>query len=64
MKRLVGIALIVTSSAFALDSARIDEIAQWLPEKPAATGARIGDRTAWDRLAALPSASNHVAAAE
>ena len=64
MKRLVGIALIAASSAFALDSARIDEIAQWLPEKPAATGARIGDRAAWDRLAALPSASNHIAAAE
>ena len=64
MKRLVGIALIAASSAFALDSARIDEIAAWLPEKPAATGARIGDRAAWDRLAALPSASNHIAAAE
>ena len=64
MKRLIGIALVAASSAFALDSARIDEIAQWLPEKPAATGARIGDRAAWDRLAALPSASNHIAAAE
>ena len=64
MKRLIGIFLVAASSAFALDSARIDEIAQWLPEKPAATGARIGDRAAWDRLAALPSASNHIAAAE
>ena len=64
MKRLIGIALVAASSAFALDDARIEEIAQWLPEKPAATGARIGDRAAWDRLAALPSASNRIAAAE
>ena len=64
MKRLAGIALIAASSAFALEDARIDEIASWLPESPAATGARIGDRAAWGRLAALPSASKHVAAAE
>ncbi|MBR1588935.1 MAG: hypothetical protein IJ658_11495 [Kiritimatiellae bacterium] len=64
MKRLVGISLIAASSAFALDSARIDEIAQWLPEQPVATGARIGDRAAWDRLAALPSAAGHIADAE
>ena len=64
MKSLIGIVLFAASSAFALDGARIDEIAQWLPEKPAATGARIGDRAAWDRLAALPSAAKHVASAE
>ena len=60
MKRLLVIALLTASSAFALDSARIDEIAAWLPEKPAATGARIGDRAAWDRLAALPSAADRI----
>ena len=64
MKSLIGIVLFAASSAFALDGSRIDEIAQWLPEKPAATGARIGDRAAWDRLAALPSAAKHVASAE
>jgi len=64
MNRLLGIVLLTASSAFALDSARIDEITQWLPEKPAANGARIGDRVAWDRLAALPSASRHIQDAE
>ncbi|MBR4170980.1 MAG: hypothetical protein IKR48_04955 [Kiritimatiellae bacterium] len=64
MNRLLGIVLLTASSAFALDSARIDEITQWLPEKPAATGARIGDRAAWDRLAALPSAPRHIQDAE
>ena len=57
-------ASLAASCAFALDDARIDEIAQWLPEKPAATGARIGDRAAWDRLAALPSAASRIKAAE
>ena len=52
------------SSVFALDSTRIDEIAQWLPEKPAASGVRIGDRAAWGRLAALPSAARHIEDAE
>ncbi len=64
MNRLLGIALLAASSAIALDNARIDEIAAWLPEAPAATGARIGDRAAWDRLAALPSAPSHITAAE
>ena len=64
MKILLGIALLTVSSVFALDNARIDEIAAWLPEKPAATGARIGDRAAWDRLAALPSAAERIKAAE
>ena len=57
-------ASLAASCAFALDDARIDEITQWLPEKPAATGARIGDRAAWDRLAALPSAASRIKAAE
>jgi len=52
MKRLIGIALIATMSAFALDSARIDEVAQWLPETPRADGAPASDRARWDPLAA------------
>ncbi len=36
------------------DAARIDEIAAWLPEKPAADGARIADRAAWAPLASTP----------
>ena len=45
-------------------SIRIDEIAAWLPDEPKADGARIGDRVAWGRLAALPEATDAVAAAE
>ena len=33
---------------------RTDEIAKWLPAEPKADGARIGDRAAWGRLAAMP----------
>ena len=44
--------------------ARIDEIAAWLPDEPSAPGARIGDRDAWDSLAALPSAAARIKAAE
>ena len=36
---------------------RIAEIAEWLPEKPAAPGARITDRKAWEKLAELDSAA-------
>ena len=67
MRKLGALAVCVSlaaSCAFALDDARINEIAQWLPEKPAATGARIGDRAAWDRLAALPSPASRIKAAE
>ena len=66
MRKLGALALCAAMFAAhgAITDARIDEIAQWLPEKPAATGARIGDRAAWDRLAALPSAAKHIAAAE
>lgn len=42
---------------------RTDEIAQWLPEEPKADGARIGDRAAWGRLAAMPEAKEAVAQA-
>ena len=66
MRKLGALALCAAMFAAhgAITDARIDEIAQWLPEKPAAMGARIGDRAAWDRLAALPSAAKHIAAAE
>ena len=39
---------------------RTDEIAQWLPAEPKADGARIGDRAAWGRLAAMPEAKDAV----
>lgn len=45
-------------------AARIDEIAAWLPEHPAADGARITDRAAWDALAATPYAKRLVDSAE
>ena len=34
----------IAVSAGAYTDARVDEIAGWLPERPAAPGARIGDR--------------------
>lgn len=43
---------------------RIAEIASYLPEEPAADGARISDRKAWERLAELPSAERIIARAE
>ncbi|MBQ7189720.1 MAG: hypothetical protein IJR99_09930 [Kiritimatiellae bacterium] len=63
-KLLVSVVVFAFFNACALDAARIDKIATWLPEKPAATGVRIGDRAAWDRLAALPSAAVHIKDAE
>ena len=57
---LVGVVL----TAGAYTQSRVDEIAGWLPERPAACGARIGDRAAWDLLAALPSAAARIRAAE
>lgn len=44
-------------------AARVAEIESWLPEKPKADGARISDRTAWDRLAATPTGAGEVKAA-
>ena len=44
--------------------ARIAEIASYLPEEPAAPGARITDRKAWERLAELESAERIVRKAE
>ena len=43
---------------------RIAEIASYLPEKPAAPGARISDRAAWEKLAALESAAQIIQKAE
>lgn len=43
---------------------RTDEIAAWLPAEPKADGARIGDRTAWGRIAAMPEAKEAMARAE
>ena len=42
---------------------RTDEIAAWLPAEPKADGARIGDRAAWGRIAAMPEAKDAVAQA-
>ena len=58
------VAVVVCARAGAYTGTRVDEIAGWLPERPAACGARIGDRAAWDRLAALPSAASRIKAAE
>ena len=64
MRRLFTYAMLFAAmQGMALDPARIDEIAAWLPAEPAAAGARIGDRAAWDRLAALPSAAERIKAA-
>lgn len=52
------------AAAFGYTDARVDEIAELIAERPAAPGARIGDRTVWDRLFALPSAAARIRAAE
>lgn len=65
MKRigfLVGVFAALACAA--VTSARIDEIAAWLPEKPAADGACIKDRAKWDALAALPEAKARISVAE
>ena len=65
MKKVLLLAsLVLVSGAFAVTTARIDEIAQWLPEKPAADGARIADRAKWDALVVLPQAKDEIKAAE
>jgi hypothetical protein len=43
--------------------ARIAEIASYLPEDPAAPGARITNRKAWEKLAELESAAKTLARA-
>ena len=44
-------------------SNRIDEIAAWLPERPAADGAPASDRAKWDALAATKEGGKMIAAA-
>ncbi len=62
--------LVATTTAMAFGDTvaererRTDEIAAWLPAGPKADGARIGDRAAWGRLAAMPEAKEAVAQAE
>ena len=46
----------ITLTADEVRDRRIDEIAAFLPDKPAAFGARIGDREFWNALAALENA--------
>ncbi|MGN0846851.1 MAG: hypothetical protein ACI4RA_05645 [Kiritimatiellia bacterium] len=65
MRRLLlGLALAGVTSAFAITDARVDEIAAWLPEHPAADGARADDRAAWGRLASTAQGLAEVKAAE
>ena len=67
---LVFACLAITTAAFAApafrpaDEAQIAQIAASLPEAPAAPGARIGDRAAWERLAQIPQAKNVIHGAE
>ena len=46
------------------DVRRVEEIAGWLPERPRADGMRIGERSAWERLAATEEARGLIAEAE
>ncbi|MBQ3807097.1 MAG: hypothetical protein II840_03995 [Kiritimatiellae bacterium] len=52
MLRLFAAPFLVSLFAFAAMADRIDEIAEWLPEKPAADGAPASDRSKWEALAA------------
>lgn len=49
--------------AFGITQARVDEIATWLPEKPAADGARVTDRAAWSRFASTTNGEATIKAA-
>lgn len=70
MKTLCGTILVAAAAATAFGDTvaererRTDEIAAWLPAEPRADGARIGDRAAWGRIAAMPEAKDAVAEAE
>ena len=64
MRMVAGGVLAMGMALAAPDAARIDEIAAWLPEKPAADGARITDRVAWEPLAATPYGAKTLKAAE
>ena len=73
-KTMIGIAACLVAAAPAgnalaakamkVDAARIEQIAGWLPAKPAADGAPATDRAKWDALAAMPSARSCVKEAE
>ena len=62
-KSVYGLLALPLACCAAVSPARIDEITAWLPERPAADGARITDRAAWDRLAATPHGAREVKAA-
>ncbi len=51
-------------AAHAVNDARIDEIAQWLPESPRADGAPACDRTKWEPLAATKEGQTAIQNAE
>ena len=53
-----------SAPANAAVAARIDEIAQWLPEKPRADGAPACDRAKWDSLAATKEGQTVIRNAE
>ena len=61
--KALGLLVLPLACCATVSPARIDEIAAWLPERPAADGARITDRAAWDRLAATPHGAREVKAA-
>lgn len=61
--KALGLLALPLACCATVSPARIDEIAAWLPERPAADGARITDRAAWDRLAATPHGAREVKAA-
>ena len=64
MPRLFAALFLVSLFAFAAMADRIDEIAAWLPEKPAADGAPASDRAKWDALAATKEGRSAIDAAE
>ena len=64
MPRLFAAFFLVSLFAFAAMADRIDEIAAWLPEKPAADGAPASDRAKWDALAATKEGRSAIDAAE
>ena len=54
----------VSAVAYVANDARIDEIAQWLPETPRADGAPACDRAKWDPLAATKEGQTAIRNAE
>ena len=60
MLRLFAAPFLVSLFAFAAMADRIDEIAEWLPEKPAADGAPASDRSKWEALAATKEGRSEI----